>query len=77
MSRFRKEEFYVNPFSNGFYYIIVNQIKGILSNLFKRIDNGKIELIYNEKYENIDYFIKVKTDVISIIISLLEAKLKG
>lgn len=77
MARFTKEELYINPFSNGFYLIFINQIKGYLSSIFKKIDEDKIELVYDNKYENIDYYVEVKTDVIGVIVSLVEFILKG
>lgn len=77
LARFTKEELYLNPFINGIYHIISNQIKGLASSLFKRIDEGIIELVYDSKYENVDYFIEVKTDVIGITSALIETNLKG
>lgn len=77
VARFSSEELYVNPFSNGIYHIVINRIKGLASIYFKRIDQGTVELIYNPEYENIDYYIEVKTDVISMIKAFIDTKFKG
>ncbi len=77
MARFTKEQIYINPYSNGLYYIFINQIKGLVSSVFKKIDQSKIELIYDSKYQNIDYLVEFKTDVIGIIVSFIEFLVKG
>ena len=77
LARFTKEELYINPFINGIYHILSNQIKGVASNLFKRIDEGIIELVYDSRYENVDYFLEIKTYVIGIASALIESNLKG
>lgn len=67
MARFTKEELYLNPIQNGVYLIISNQIKAYFKNHFKRVDEDNIKLIYDQKYQNIDYFICLKTDFISLL----------
>ena len=76
-ARFTKEELFVNPFSNGMYYILLNQIKGYVSGIFKIINEDTINLIYNNNYENIDYYVEIKTDVIGVIVSFIEFIVKG
>lgn len=71
MARFTKEELYLNPIQNGVYLIVSNQIKAYFKNHFKRVDEDNIQLVYDQKYQNIDYFICLKTDLISILATLL------
>lgn len=67
MARFTREELYLNPIINSAYLIISNQIYAFFNNHFKLVDNKRISLIYDEQYENIDYFISFKTDIISLL----------
>ncbi len=74
LARFTKEELYLNPILNGAYLMLSNQINAYLTNHFKMVDNSNIKLIYDEHYENIDYFVCVKTDLISILTAILIRK---
>lgn len=70
MARFTKEELYLNPIQNGIYWMISNQIQAYFNHHFKIVDQKNIKLIYDEHYENIDYYICLKTDLISILAAL-------
>ncbi len=72
MARFTKEEIYLNPIQNGVYLIVSNQIKAYFKNHFKSVDEDKIKLIYDEQYQNIDYFLCLKTDLISLLTIFLK-----
>ena len=72
LSRFTKEEIYLNPILNSVYLITSNQIYYYLSNHFKYVDYSKISLIHDEKYNNIDYYISFKSDLISILTALIK-----
>lgn len=74
MARFTKEELYLNPIINSTYLIISNQIYAFFNNHFKLVDNKKISLIYDEQYENIDYFISFKTNIISLLTAIIIRK---
>ncbi len=74
MARFTKEELYINPIINSTYLIISNQIYAFFNNHFKFVDNKRISLIYDEKYENIDYFICFKTNFISLLTAIIIRK---
>lgn len=74
MARFTKEELYLNPIRNGAYLMVSNQISAYLNHHFKMVDTRNIKLIYDEQYENIDYFICVKADLISILTAILKRK---
>ncbi len=74
MARFTKEELYLNPIQNGVYLIVSNQIKAFFKNHFKFVDEDQIKLIVDENYENIDYYICFKTDLISILTIFLSRK---
>lgn len=67
MARFTNEELYLNPIQNGVYLIVSNQIRAYFKNHFKSVDEDNIRLIYDRQYQNIDYFICLKTDLISIL----------
>lgn len=74
IARFTKGELYLNPIINSTYLIISNQIYAFLNNHFKFVDNKKISLIYDEQYENIDYFISFKTNLISLLTAIIIRK---
>lgn len=74
MARFTKEELYLNPIQNGAYLMVSNQIHAFFNHHFKMVDNKNIKLIYDERYQNIDYFICVKADLISILTAFLKRK---
>lgn len=74
MAKFTKEELYLNPIINGVYLMVSNQIHAYFNHHFKIVDNSNIKLIYDEQYENIDYFICVKADLISILTAILIRK---
>ena len=71
IARFTKEELYLNPILNGAYLMVSNQISAYLNHHFKMVDYRNIKLIYDEQYENIDYFICVKADLISILTAII------
>lgn len=77
VAKFAKEDLYINPIKNGLYHILANQIKGILSIIFKRIDKEAIKLVYDIEYENLDYCLEIKTNLISIFSAWIESKMKG
>ena len=54
--------------------MVSNQIHAYFNHHFKIVDNSNIKLIYDEQYENIDYFICVKADLISILTAILIRK---
>lgn len=70
MARFTKEELYLNPIQNGVYLIVSNQMKAFFNNHFKFVEEDKIILVFDEHYENIDYYICFKTDLISILTAI-------
>lgn len=72
MARFTKDDFYLNPFFNGIYLIVANQIKSYLYNNFKLVDVSKIKLIKDELYENVNYFICLRTNFISLLTAILK-----
>lgn len=74
MAKFTKEEVYLNPILNGAYLMVSNQIYAYLKHHFKMVDYRNLKLIYDEHYENIDYFICVKADLISILTAILIRK---
>ncbi len=74
MARFTKEELYLNPIQNGVYWMISNQLQAYFNHHFKMVDQGNIKLIYDEHYENIDYYVSLKTDLISILTAILIRK---
>lgn len=74
IAKFTKEEVYLNPISNGAYLMVTNQIYAYLKHHFKMVDYRNLKLIYDENYENIDYFICVKADLISILTAILIRK---
>lgn len=74
MARFTKEELYLNPIQNGVYWMITNQLQAYFNHHFKMVDQGNIKLIYDEHYENIDYYVSLKTDLISILTAILIRK---
>ncbi|MDE7263917.1 MAG: hypothetical protein K2N64_04585 [Anaeroplasmataceae bacterium] len=74
IARFTKEELYLNPILNGAYLMVSNQIHAYLNHHFKMVDKSNIKLLYDEHYENIDYFICVKSDLISILAAILIRK---
>lgn len=71
MARFTKEELYLNPIINGVYLMISNQIHAYFNHHFKLVDNSNIKLVYDEHYENVDYFICFKADLISILTAFI------
>lgn len=72
IAKFSKEDFYLNPFANAIYLISLGQIKSYLYNNFKLVDSCKIKLIKDDDYKNIDYFICIKTDFISLLTALMK-----
>lgn len=74
VARFTKEELYLNPIANGTYLMVSNQIKAYLSNHFKIVDYSNIKLVYDHNYENIDYYICVKSDFISLLTAIIKRK---
>ena len=70
MAKYTKEDIYLNPIINGVYLITSNQIKAYLANHFKKIDVSNVKLIVDENYDNIDYFICVNTDFISLLTAI-------
>ncbi len=74
IAKFTKEELYLNPIQNGVYLMLSNQIHAYLNHHFKIVDQRNIKLIYDEHYENIDYYICLKTDLISILTAILIRK---
>ena len=56
-----------NPIENGMYLIVTNQLRGLLHNSFKYIDNDNIMLEYDQYYENIDYYFEAHLSIISLI----------
>ena len=74
IAKFSKEDLYLNPILNGIYIISLNQFKSFLYNNFKLVDDSEIRLIKDEQYENIDYFICLKTDFISLLTVILKGK---
>lgn len=74
VARFTKEELYLNPIQNGAYLIVSNQIKAYLNNHFKIVDYSNIRLVYDKNYENIDYYICVKSDFISLLTAIIKRK---
>ena len=67
VAKFSKEDLYLNPFVNGLYLITLNQFKSYLYNNFKLVNSSEIKLIKDDTYKNIDYFIRIKTDFISLL----------
>ena len=67
IAKFSKEDLYLNPFVNGLYLITLNQFKSYLYNNFKLVNSSEIKLIKDDTYKNIDYFIRIKTDFISLL----------
>ena len=67
IGKFSKEDLYLNPFVNGLYLITLNQFKSYLYNNFKLVNSSEIKLIKDDTYKNIDYFIRIKTDFISLL----------
>lgn len=74
IARFTDEQLYLNPIQNGVYLMVSNQLKAYCFNHFKMVDDSKIKLIYDEQYENIDYYLSVKTDLISLLTTILIRK---
>lgn len=74
IAKFSKEDLYLNPILNGLYIISLNQFKSFLYNNFKLVDDSEIRLIKDELYDNIDYFICLKTDFISLLTALMKGK---
>ena len=77
IAKFSKEDLYLNPILNGLYLISLSQFKSFLYNNFKLVDDSEIRLIKDELYDNIDYFICLKTDFISLLTALLKGKKNG
>ena len=77
IAKFSKEDLYLNPFVNAIYLITLGQIKSYLYNNFKLVDSCKIKLIKDENYKNIDYFICMKTDFISLLTALMKGFFYG
>lgn len=71
MARFTSDELYLNPIINGAYLILSNQINSYFMHHFKMVNTSNIRLVYDELYENIDYFLSVKTDLISILTAII------
>ena len=74
IAKFSKEDLYLNPILNGLYIISLNQFKSFLYNNFKLVDDSEILLIKDELYNNVDYFICLKTDFIGLLTALLKGK---
>ena len=74
IAKFSKEDLYLNPILNGLYLISLSQFKSFLYNNFKLVDDSEIRLIKDELYANIDYFICLKTDFISLLTAFLKGK---
>lgn len=70
VARFTKKELYLNPILNSVYLIFANQVKAYCKNNFKLVDYSNIKLIYDEKYENVDYYLSFKSDIISILTAI-------
>lgn len=70
IAKFSKEELYNNPISNGLYLIVSNQIRGLLQSLFRIVDYNNVRLIYDNRYENIDYYLEAHISVINLICAL-------
>lgn len=77
LARFSQQQLYDNPIANGLYLATSASIKSFASRHFKQIESSKIQLVYKPNYENIDYFISFKTDVIGVLITLIKSKKKG
>ena len=77
IAKFSKEDLYLNPFVNAIYLISLGQIKSYLYNNFKLVDSCKIKLIKDDDYKNIDYFICMKTDFISLLTALMKGFFYG
>ena len=74
VAKYSKEDLYLNPILNGLYLISLSQFKSFLYNNFKLVDDSEIRLIKDERYDNIDYFLCLKTDFISLLTALLKGK---
>lgn len=77
MARFTKEQLHQNPMMNGIYWILSGQVKGFAVNHFKLVEESSIQLVYDHRYENVDYYIGLRTDVISLLTAIIKSKLKG
>ena len=77
IAKFSKEDLYLNPFVSAIYLITLGQIKSYLYNNFKLVDSCKIKLIKDDDYKNIDYFICMKTDFISLLTALMKGYFYG
>ena len=77
IAKFTKEELYQNPIRNGLYLIVSNQVYAYANSTFKRLERRNIHLIYDEKYANIDYYIRIKTDIIGLLTALVQSLRKG
>ena len=53
---------------------LIIRVTAFLYNNFKLVDDSEIRLIKDELYDNIDYFICLKTDFISLLAALLKGK---
>ena len=77
IAKFSRSDLYCHPLSNAAYLIVSNQIRGYVSAKFRRVAFSNIELRKDPSYENIDYYIAIKTDVINLILVLFKVTLKG
>ena len=77
IAKFSKEDLHLNPFVNAIYWITLGQVKSYLYNNFKLVDSCKIKLIKDDDYENIDYFICMKTDFISLLTAIMKGIFYG
>ena len=55
------------PLNVASYYILSSQILSFVKRRFKLVNNDSILLDDTKNYENVDYYLHAKTDVISII----------
>ena len=67
IKKFIEENKNKTPLEVASYYIFSSQILSFVKRRFKLVKNESLQLETTNNYENVDYYLHAKTDVISII----------
>lgn len=75
IAKFSKNIYYKN-YSNVIYCIIASNIRGLSHSYFRYINKTNLLLNDDKSYENIDYYIQIKTNIINLFLSWILYKIK-